>query len=49
MDRGNIADTLTGSSFAMPTQAAFIGGGQIGYNCQISPNVVLGVEWFIVV
>lgn len=44
---GNIADTLTGSSFAMPTQAGFIGGGQIGYNYQISPNVVLGVEWFM--
>jgi outer membrane immunogenic protein len=26
--------------------ADFIGGGQIGYNWQFSPNVVFGFEWF---
>ena len=43
----NIADTLTGTSFDTSTQAAFIGGGQIGYNYQLNRNVVLGVEWFM--
>jgi len=27
-------------------QAQFIGGGQIGYNWQFSPNLVFGVDWF---
>jgi len=44
---GNLTDTLTGANFGVGTQSAFIGGGQIGYNFQISPNVVLGVEWFM--
>jgi len=26
--------------------AEFVGGGQIGYNWQFSPNIVVGVEWF---
>jgi outer membrane immunogenic protein len=33
------ADTVGGSP-------QFIGGGQIGYNWQFSPNIVFGVEWF---
>jgi outer membrane immunogenic protein len=33
------ADTVGGS-------AELIGGGQIGYNWQFSPNIVFGVEWF---
>ena len=41
---GNIVD-LNGVSFGNGTHGAFIGGGQIGYNYQINPNVVLGVEW----
>jgi outer membrane immunogenic protein len=44
---GNITDALNGVSFGTGTGGAFIGGGQIGYNYQISPNVVLGVEWLM--
>jgi len=44
---GNITDVLNGVSFGTGTGGAFIGGGQIGYNYQISPNLVLGVEWLM--
>ena len=27
-------------------RATFIGGGQIGYNWQFSPNLVFGIDWF---
>jgi outer membrane immunogenic protein len=27
-------------------RASFVGGGQIGYNWQFSPNFVFGVDWF---
>jgi outer membrane immunogenic protein len=43
---GNIVD-VNGVSFGSGTHGAFIGGGQIGYNYQINPNVVLGVEWLM--
>jgi outer membrane immunogenic protein len=44
---GNIVDSLDGVSFGSGTHGAFIGGGQIGYNYQISPNIVLGAEWLM--
>jgi outer membrane immunogenic protein len=40
--------TLTDSAFGVSfnnDRSGFIGGGQIGYNWQISPVFVLGVEW----
>jgi len=43
---GTVTDTASGVSFGSQTQGAFVGGGQIGYNYQISPHVVLGAEWF---
>ena len=42
----NITDTLTGLSFGSNTRSAFIGGGQVGFNYQVSPFFVLGVEAF---
>ena len=42
----DIADTLTGLSFGSGTRSAFIGGGQVGFNYQVSPFFVLGVEGF---
>ena len=39
-----ISDDLFGVSFNH-TRSGFIGGGQIGYNWQVSPQWVLGVEW----
>jgi outer membrane immunogenic protein len=44
---GNITDSLTGTNLGGIGGAAFIGGGQLGYNYQINPNLVLGVEWLI--
>jgi outer membrane immunogenic protein len=44
---GNITDSLTGTNLSATGDGAFIGGGQLGYNYQISPNVVLGVEWLM--
>jgi outer membrane immunogenic protein len=41
-----IFDTLTGVNVGSVSELAFIGGGQIGYNYQFSPNFILGVEWF---
>ena len=43
----DIADTLTGLSFGSGTRSAFIGGGQVGFNYQVSPFFVLGVEGFV--
>jgi outer membrane immunogenic protein len=42
----DVADTLTGESFGSGTRNAFIGGGQVGFNYQVSPFFVLGVEGF---
>jgi outer membrane immunogenic protein len=40
---GTITDTVTGASLSTDS-SGFIGGGQVGFNYQIS-NWVLGVEW----
>jgi len=42
----NITDTLSGLSFGSNTRSAFVGGGQVGFNYQVSPVLVLGVEGF---
>jgi outer membrane immunogenic protein len=42
----NITDTRTGLSFGSNTRSAFIGGGQVGFNYQVNPFLVLGVEGF---
>ena len=42
----NITDMLTGLNFGSNTRSAFIGGGQVGFNYQVSPFFVLGVEGF---
>ena len=42
----NITDTLTGLSFGSNTRSAFIGGGQVGFNYQVSPFFVIGAEGF---
>jgi outer membrane immunogenic protein len=43
-ETGNISDSLKGASFSYD-RSGFIGGGQIGYNWQVAPQFVLGVEW----
>jgi outer membrane immunogenic protein len=52
---GNVgAGALSGTVFdvvgvpvgSIGGQAGFIGGGQIGYNWQFSPNLVFGFDWF---
>jgi outer membrane immunogenic protein len=43
----HITDTITGATFSTSTRSAFIGGGQAGFNYQVGPYVVLGVEGFI--
>src|SRR6266851_2408721 len=43
-ETGTISDSRFGVSFSH-TRSGFIGGGQIGYNWQVSPQFVLGVEW----
>ena len=43
-ETGTISDDFFGVSFSH-TRSGFIGGGQIGYNWQFSPQFVLGVEW----
>jgi outer membrane immunogenic protein len=40
------ASEFAGAADSVGGNAQFIGGGQIGYNWQFSPNVVFGVEWF---
>jgi len=42
----DITDTLTGDSFGSGTRNALIGGGQVGFNYQVNPFFVLGVEGF---
>jgi outer membrane immunogenic protein len=44
---GNVTDSLTGTTLSTTGEGAFIGGGQIGYNWQISPYIVLGAEWLM--
>jgi outer membrane immunogenic protein len=41
----HISSALTGADFSV-SRAEFIGGGQLGYNYQISPNIVIGLEGF---
>jgi outer membrane immunogenic protein len=41
---GSLTDNFTGASFS-GSHSGVIGGGQIGYNWQVSPRFVLGVEW----
>src|SRR6516162_1152408 len=41
---GTLTDNFTGASLT-GNNSGFIGGGQIGYNWQVSPQFVLGVEW----
>ena len=43
-ETGTLIDNFTGASFSN-TRSGFIGGGQIGYNWQVSPQFVIGVEW----
>ena len=46
---GAVTGTINDAFFnthSVGGNADFIGGGQIGYNWQFSPNVVFGVEWF---
>jgi len=43
-ERNTITDNLFGVSFSND-RSGFIGGAQIGYNWQISPVFVVGVEW----
>jgi outer membrane immunogenic protein len=42
---GTLTDNFTGASIGGGNNSGFIGGGQIGYNWQVSPQFVLGVEW----
>jgi outer membrane immunogenic protein len=41
--QGNVTDTFTGLSFSGTSNAVFVGGGQVGFNYQVS-NFVFGVE-----
>jgi outer membrane immunogenic protein len=41
-----VTDNFTGVNVGTPSQGAFIGGGQVGYNWQFSPYGVFGVEGF---
>jgi outer membrane immunogenic protein len=41
--QGNVTDTFTGLNFSGTTNAVFTGGGQVGFNYQIS-SLVFGVE-----
>jgi len=43
-DRTTVTDNFFDVSISN-TRSGFIGGGQIGYNWQFSPQFVLGVEW----
>jgi outer membrane immunogenic protein len=43
-ETGTITDSLVGASLSN-TRSGFIGGGQVGYNWQIWPQFMLGVEW----
>jgi outer membrane immunogenic protein len=41
--QGNVTDTLTGLNFSGTTSAQFVGGGQVGFNYQVS-SLVFGIE-----
>lgn len=43
-ENSTLTDSFFGTSFSN-TRSGFIGGGQIGYNWQVAPQFVLGVEW----
>jgi outer membrane immunogenic protein len=43
-DTSTLTDDFFGVSFNT-SRSGFVGGGQIGYNWQISPQFVVGVEW----
>jgi len=43
-ERTTLTDSFFNVSFS-DTRSGFIAGGQIGYNWQISPQFVIGVEW----
>jgi outer membrane immunogenic protein len=43
---GTVFDSLGLSDGRIGGQVGFVGGGQIGYNWQFSPNLVFGVDWF---
>ena len=43
-DTASVTDNFFGISIS-DTRSGFIGGGQIGYNWQVAPQFVLGVEW----
>src|SRR5712691_10578113 len=40
---GTLTDSFSGASFT-GNHSGFIGGGQIGYNWQVAPQFVVGVE-----
>ncbi len=39
-----VTDSFFGIDFSRSSDGVFIGGGQIGYNWQVAPNFVLGIE-----
>jgi outer membrane immunogenic protein len=41
--QGNVTDAFTGLTFSGTTNAVFVGGGQVGFNYQVS-SLVFGVE-----
>jgi outer membrane immunogenic protein len=43
-DTSTLTDDVFGVNFST-SRSGFVGGGQIGYNWQISPQFVVGVEW----
>ena len=43
-ETATVSDSLFGGSISNK-RSGFIGGGQVGYNWQLSPQFVLGVEW----
>jgi outer membrane immunogenic protein len=43
-ESGSLTDSVFGVDFSN-SRSGFIGGGQVGYNWQIAPQFVLGVEW----
>jgi outer membrane immunogenic protein len=45
-DTSALTDDFFGANFGT-SSSGFVGGGQIGYNWQISPQFVVGVEWML--
>jgi outer membrane immunogenic protein len=43
-DTGTVSDDFFGASIST-SSSGFVGGAQVGYNWQISPQFVVGVEW----